>query len=67
MEPLFLKCTDAINQKEIVLRADLIFKIEECTEISIECRRIQFIDGACEYVMDTMSELLDALVNIQDV
>lgn len=63
-----MQCTDALTGNQIVLRADLIFKIEEYTnEAGPSCRRIQFIDGAVEYIADTMNELLDAIVNIQDV
>lgn len=63
-----MQCTDALTGNQIVLRADLIFKIEEYTnEAGLSCRRIQFIDGSVEYIADTMNELLDAIVNIQDV
>ena len=53
----FIKVTDALTGKEMLIRGDLIFKIEEKTYNDKEVRHILFEDGDSEYVTDTMDDL----------
>lgn len=66
MEMFFIKVTDALTDKEMLIRGDLIFKIEEKERMGakglMKMRHIQFVDGASEYVTDTMDDLIDTLV-----
>ena len=66
MEMFFIKVTDALTGKQMLLRGDLIFKIEEKTHNEKEVRHIMFEDGYSEYVNDTMDELIETLVGGQD-
>lgn len=66
MDVFFIKVTDAFNNKEMLIRGDLIFKIEEEERMgakgTMKVRHIQFVDGESEYVTDTMGDLIDTLV-----
>lgn len=64
----FIKVTDAANGHEMLIRGDLIFKIEEWESGSPirQIRRITFVDGESEYVTDTMDELIDTLAGEED-
>ena len=62
----FIKVTDALTGKEMLIRGDLIFKIEEKTYNNKEIRHIMFEDGAAEYVTDTMDDLIETLVGGED-
>ena len=70
MGVFFIKVTDAFNSKEMLIRGDLIFKIEEKEQMGakglMKVRHIQFVDGASEYVIDTMGDLIDTLVGGKD-
>lgn len=66
MEMFFIKVTDALTGKQMLLRGDLIFKIEETTYSGKEVRHIMFEDGYSEYVNDTMDELIETLIGGQD-
>ena len=66
MEMFFIKVTDALTGKQMLIRGDLIFKIEEKTYNEKEVRHIMFDDGYSEYVNDTMDELIETLVGGQD-
>ena len=70
MGVFFIKVTDAFNNKEMLIRGDLIFKIEETERMGakglMKVRHIQFVDGASEYVTDTMGDLIDTLVGGKD-
>ena len=70
MDIFFIKVTDALTDKEMLIRGDLIFKIEEKERMGsnglMKIRHIQFIDGASEYVTDTMDDLLETLVGGKD-
>ena len=70
MNVFFIKVTDAFNNKEMLIRGDLIFKIEETERIGakglMKVRHIQFVDGASEYVTDTMGDLIGTLVGGKD-
>lgn len=66
MDMFFIKVTDALTDKEMLIRGDLIFKIEEKTYNNKEVRHILFEDGDSEYVTDTMDELIETLVGGQD-
>jgi hypothetical protein len=70
MDMFFIKVTDALTGKEMIIRGDLIFKIEETVRTGaqglMKIRHIQFVDGASEYVTDTMDELIETLVGGQD-
>ena len=66
MEMFFIKVTDALTDKEMLIRGDLIFKIEEKERMGakdlMKMRHIHFVDGASEYVTDTMADRIDTLV-----
>lgn len=62
----FIKVTDALTGKEMLIRGDLIFKIEEKTYNDKEVRHILFEDGDSEYVTDTMDDLIETLVGGED-
>ena len=66
MGVFFIKVTDAFNNKEMLIRGDLIFKIEETERMGskglMKVRHIQFVDGASEYVTDTIDDLIGTLV-----
>ena len=62
MDMFFIKVTDALTDKEMLIRGDLIFKIEEKTYNNKEVRYILFEDGYSEYVTDTMDDLIETLV-----
>lgn len=66
MDMFFIKVTDALTNKEMLIRGDLIFKIEEKTYNEKEVRHIMFEDGYSEYVTDTMDELIATLVGGED-
>ena len=66
MEMFFIKVTDALTNKEMLIRGDLIFKIEEKTYNDKEVRHILFEDGDSEYVTDTMDDLIETLVGEED-
>lgn len=66
MDMFFIKVTDALTNKEMLIRGDLIFKIEEKTYNEKEVRHIMFEDGYSEYVTDTMDELIETLVGGED-
>lgn len=55
----FIKTTDATTGKDMLIRGDLIFKIEEDSSMGTRC--ITFSNGNIEYVLDTMEELIQAL------
>lgn len=66
MDMFFIKVTDVLTSKEMLIRGDLIFKIEEKTYKEKEVRHIVFEDGTSEYVTDTMDELIETLVGGED-
>lgn len=66
MEMFFIKVTDALTGKKMLIRGDLIFKIEEKTYKEKKVRHILFEDGDSEYVADTMDDLIETLVGGQD-
>lgn len=66
MDMFFIKVTDALTDKEMLIRGDLIFKIEEKTYNNKEMRHIVFVDGDSEYVTDTMDDLIETLVGGED-
>lgn len=66
MEMFFIKVTDALTGKKMLIRGDLIFKIEERTYNEKEVRHIMFEDGYSEYVADTMDDLIHTLVGGED-
>ena len=66
MDMFFIKVTDALTDKEMLIRGDLIFKIEEKTYNHKEVRHILFEDGDSEYVTDTMDDLIETLVGGED-
>lgn len=66
MDMFFIKVTDALTDKEMLIRGDLIFKIEEKTYNDKEVRYILFEDGYSEYVTDTMDDLIETLVGGED-
>lgn len=66
MEMFFIKVTDALTGKKMIIRGDLIFKIEETTYNWKEVRRIMFVNGDSEYVIDTLDDLIKALVGGED-
>ena len=66
MDMFFIKVTDALTDKEMLVRGDLIFKIEEKTYNNKEIRHILFVDGDSEYVTDTMDDLIETLVGGED-
>ena len=66
MDMFFIKVTDALTDKEMLIRGDLIFKIEEKTYNNKEVRHILFVDGDSEYVTDTMDDLIATLVGGED-
>ena len=66
MDMFFIKVTDALTDKEMLIRGDLIFKIEEKTYNNKEVRHILFEDGDSEYVTDTMDDLIETLVGGED-
>ena len=66
MDIFFIKVTDALTDKEMLIRGDLIFKIEEKTYNNKEVRYILFEDGYSEYVTDTMEDLIEMLVGEED-
>ena len=66
MDMFFIKVTDALTDKEMLIRGDLIFKIEEKTYNNKEVRHILFEDGDSEYVTDTMDNLIETLVGGED-
>jgi len=66
MDMFFIKVTDALTDKEMLIRGDLIFKIEEKTYNNKEMRHIVFVDGDSEYVTDTMDDLIATLVGGED-
>ena len=65
MDMFFIKVTDALTGKEMLIRGDLIFKIEEKT-YNKDVRHILFVDGDSEYVTDTMDDLIETLVGGED-
>lgn len=66
MEMFFIKVTDALTGKKMIIRGDLIFKIEETTYNWKEARRIMFVNGDSEYVIDTLDDLIKTLVGGED-
>lgn len=66
MEMFFIKVTDALTGKKMIIRGDLIFKIEETTYNWKEVRRIMFVNGDSEYVIDTLDDLIKTLVGGED-
>jgi hypothetical protein len=55
----FIVVTDAITNKIMTIRADLIFKIEESQSSSgRNVRMITFQDGQTEFVTNSMLDLL---------
>lgn len=60
----FIKVTDATTNKDMVIRGDLIFKIEEWEkyDYSNNMRRITFVDGEVEFVTDTLDDLIHCVV-----
>lgn len=60
----FIKVTDAMTGNEMVIRGDLIFKIEEFTDTitSNKIRLITFTNQETEYVKDTIEELIMGLL-----
>ena len=66
MDMFFIKVTDALTDKEMLIRGDLIFKIEEKTHNEKEIRHILFVDGDSEYVTDTIDDLIETLVGGED-
>ncbi len=66
MDMFFIKVTCALTNKEMLIRGDLIFKIEEKTYNNQEVRHIMFEDGYSEYVTDTMDDLIHTLVGGED-
>lgn len=66
MNVFFIKVTDASNSNEMLIRGDLIFKIEEKERMGdkglMKVRHIQFVDGASKYVTDTIDDLIGTLV-----
>lgn len=66
MDMFFIKVTDALTDKEMLIRGDLIFKIEEKTYNDKEIRHILFVDGGSEYVTDTIDDLIETLVGGED-
>lgn len=68
MDMFFIKVTDATNGKEMLIRGDLIFKIEEweAGNPARQMRHITFVDGESEYVTDTMDDLISTLIGGED-
>lgn len=67
MDMFFIKVTDAISNNEMLIRGDLVFKIEEYySDTYGNQRRIQFMDGSTEYVKDTMQDLINSLVGVEE-
>lgn len=66
MKMFFIKVTCALTNKPMLLRGDLVFKIEETTHNGKEVRHIMFEDGYSEYVTDTMDDLIHTLVGGTD-
>ena len=66
MDMFFIKVTCALTNKEMLIRGDLIFKIEEKTYNNQEVRHIMFEDGYSEYVTDTLDDLIHTLVGGED-
>lgn len=66
MEMFFIKVTCALTNKPMLIRGDLIFKIEEKTHNEKEVRYIMFEDGYSEYVTDTMDDLIHTLIGGED-
>ena len=62
MNTFFITVTDATDGKTILIRGDLIFKVEECEpSFHRTNRRIVFVEGKSEYVTDTIEDIITKL------
>lgn len=59
MKPIFTTVHDAVTNKAMMLRVDLVQKIWESELGGKECRVIQFINGEIEYVQNPMANLIE--------
>ena len=66
MDMFFIKVTDALTGGEMLIRGDLIFKIEEKTYHEKKVRHIMFEDGYSEYVLQTLEEIHTLIQGGQD-
>lgn len=60
----FIKVTDARTDKTILIRGDLIFKVEEVTYKENDVRHILFVDGASEYCLEDI-EVIEKIIKIK--
>lgn len=54
MKPIFSTVHDAVTDKSMLIRVDLVQKIWETELNGKECRVIQFINGDIEYVHNSL-------------
>lgn len=60
----FIKVTDVITNKNILIRGDLIFKVEEAIYRENEVSHILFVDGASEYCLEDI-ERIEKIIKIK--
>lgn len=58
---VFIKVSDVLTGKYMLIRADKIIRVEESECTSTKCRKIIFEDGTCEYVYESLDELIEVL------